>query len=85
MGAGLAALSGRLTRESLPYGQARHIKLQLPRARVSTPYPDRSIQLGPPPAVHGTERRLQMSTILIVLLVLFLLGGGSWGYSRWRG
>jgi len=26
-----------------------------------------------------------METILIVLLVLFLLGGGGWGYSRWRG
>jgi len=29
-------------------------------------------------------RRIQMGTILIVLLVLFLLGGGGWGYSRWR-
>ncbi len=26
----------------------------------------------------------QMETILIVLLVVFLLGGGGWGYSRWR-
>ena len=26
-----------------------------------------------------------METLLIVLLVLFLLGGGGWGYSRWRG
>ena len=26
-----------------------------------------------------------MGTVLIVLLVLFLLGGGGWGYSRWRG
>ena len=25
-----------------------------------------------------------METLLIVLLVLFLLGGGGWGYSRWR-
>jgi len=25
-----------------------------------------------------------MSTLLIVLLVLFVLGGGGWGYSRWR-
>jgi len=25
-----------------------------------------------------------METILIVLLVLFLIGGGGWGYSRWR-
>ena len=25
-----------------------------------------------------------MDTILIVLLVVFLLGGGGWGYSRWR-
>jgi hypothetical protein len=26
-----------------------------------------------------------METALIVLLVLFLLGGGGWGYSRWHG
>jgi len=26
-----------------------------------------------------------MDTLLIVFLVLFLLGGGGWGYSRWRG
>jgi hypothetical protein len=26
-----------------------------------------------------------METILIVLLVVFLLGGGGWGYSRYRG
>jgi hypothetical protein len=26
-----------------------------------------------------------METVLIVLLVVFLLGGGGWGYSRWRG
>jgi hypothetical protein len=26
----------------------------------------------------------QLEAILIVLLVLFLLGGGGWGYSRWR-
>jgi hypothetical protein len=31
------------------------------------------------------QRRYGMETILIVLLVLFLLGGGGWGYSRWRG
>ena len=31
------------------------------------------------------EVRYNMSTLLIVLLVLFLLGGGGWGYSRWRG
>jgi hypothetical protein len=31
------------------------------------------------------QMRYNMSTILIVLLVLFLLGGGGWGYSRWRG
>jgi hypothetical protein len=29
--------------------------------------------------------RYKMETVLIVLLVLFLLGGGGWGYSRWRG
>lgn len=26
-----------------------------------------------------------METLLIVLLVLFVLGGGGWGYRRWRG
>jgi len=26
-----------------------------------------------------------METLLIVLVVLFVLGGGGWGYSRWRG
>ena len=31
------------------------------------------------------ERGKNMMTILIVLLVLFVLGGGGWGYSRWRG
>ena len=25
-----------------------------------------------------------MGTVLIVFLVLFLLGGGGWGYARWR-
>jgi len=29
--------------------------------------------------------RYKMETVLVVLLVLFLLGGGGWGYSRWRG
>jgi hypothetical protein len=28
--------------------------------------------------------RKEMGTILIVLLVVFLLSGGGWGYSRWR-
>ena len=28
--------------------------------------------------------RCHMETILIIVLVLFLLGGGGWGYSRWR-
>jgi hypothetical protein len=42
------------------------------------------IRLGTPSALHGNERGSKMSTILIVLLVLFLLGGGGWGYSRWR-
>jgi hypothetical protein len=27
---------------------------------------------------------MDMNTLLIVLLVLFLLGGGGWGYSRFR-
>jgi len=26
-----------------------------------------------------------METVLVVLLVLFLLGGGGWGYRRYRG
>jgi len=26
---------------------------------------------------------MDMETMLIVLLVVFLLGGGGWGYSRW--
>jgi hypothetical protein len=29
--------------------------------------------------------RYNMSTLLIVLLLVFVLGGGGWGYSRWRG
>jgi hypothetical protein len=29
------------------------------------------------------EVRRDLETLLIVLLVLFLLGGGGWGYSRW--
>jgi hypothetical protein len=31
-----------------------------------------------------SQVRHNMETVLIVLLVLFLLGGGGWGYSRWR-
>ena len=27
---------------------------------------------------------MDTNTLLIVLLVLFLLGGGGWGYSRYR-
>ena len=30
------------------------------------------------------QARYNMETILIILLVLFLLGGGGFGYSRWR-
>ena len=37
------------------------------------------------PVRSFSQVRHNMSTILIVLLVLFLLGGGGWGYSRWRG
>jgi hypothetical protein len=40
------------------------------------------------PSVHAVRversRRYNMETVLIVLVVLFLLGGGGWGYSRWR-
>jgi hypothetical protein len=32
-----------------------------------------------------SRRGKDMETVLIVLVVLFLLGGGGWGYSRWRG
>jgi hypothetical protein len=32
-----------------------------------------------------SQVRYTMQSLLIVLLVLFLLGGGGWGYSRWRG
>jgi len=31
-----------------------------------------------------SRMRYNMETVLIVLVVLFLLGGGGWGYSRWR-
>lgn len=37
------------------------------------------------PVSFFAQMRYNMSTVLIVLLVLFLLGGGGWGYSRWRG
>jgi flagellar basal body-associated protein FliL len=30
------------------------------------------------------KRGHNMVTVLIVLLVLFLVGGGGWGYTRWR-
>jgi hypothetical protein len=36
-------------------------------------------------AIVGGDETMSMETILIVLVVLFLLGGGGWGYSRWRG
>jgi hypothetical protein len=29
-------------------------------------------------------RRFDMSTLLVILLILFLVGGGGWGYSRYR-
>jgi hypothetical protein len=32
----------------------------------------------------GTEVKMDTSTLLIVLIVLFVLGGGGWGYSRYR-
>jgi hypothetical protein len=32
-----------------------------------------------------TAKEVAMSTLLVILLVLFVLGGGGWGYSRWRG
>src|ERR1700722_10272862 len=35
--------------------------------------------------VPHCKRRYKLETIFIVLVVLFLLGGGGWGYSRRRG
>jgi hypothetical protein len=35
-------------------------------------------------SASSREGGYNMETILIVLVVLFLLGGGGWGYSRWR-
>jgi hypothetical protein len=35
-------------------------------------------------SVSSCVRGYNMETVLIVLVVLFLLGGGGWGYSRWR-
>ncbi len=35
-------------------------------------------------SASSCEGGYTMETIVIVLLVLFLLGGGGWGYSRWR-
>jgi hypothetical protein len=28
---------------------------------------------------------MSMETVLIILVAVLLLGGGGWGYSRWRG
>jgi hypothetical protein len=33
---------------------------------------------------YKRKRGADMETVLIALLVVFLLGGGGWGYSRWR-
>jgi hypothetical protein len=41
---------------------------------------------GPQSALHlGWRKGEDMMTILIIVLVLFVIGGGGWGYSRWRG
>jgi hypothetical protein len=33
----------------------------------------------------GSDKRgYVMETILIIVVLVFLLGGGGWGYSRWR-
>jgi hypothetical protein len=37
-----------------------------------------------PASILANDRGRDMEAILIVLLVVFLLGGGGWGYSRWR-
>jgi hypothetical protein len=36
-------------------------------------------------SASSSDGGFNMETVLIVLLVLFLIGGGGWGYSRWRG
>jgi hypothetical protein len=41
----------------------------------------RSVQLP----LKSVKVRYNKGTVLIVLVVLFLLGGEGWGYSRWRG
>jgi hypothetical protein len=57
---------------------------RLAEARVPT-LCSHTFGFGTQAAVYWAEKRCEMSTLLIVLLVLFLLGGGGWGYSRWRG
>jgi hypothetical protein len=42
----------------------------------------RTLHTSPASSYNGGYK---METVLIVLLVLFLLGGGGWGYRRWRG
>jgi hypothetical protein len=42
----------------------------------------RTLQTDP---ASSYKRGYKMETVLIVLVVLFLIGGGGWGYSRWRG
>jgi hypothetical protein len=35
-------------------------------------------------SAFSLQMRCDMETVLIVLLLVFLLGGGGWGYRRWR-
>ena len=52
------------------------------RSLIGTSGTDNAFKKG-----EGLNRQTKgetMDTILIVLIVLFLLGGGGWGYSRWR-
>jgi hypothetical protein len=37
-----------------------------------------------PIQLFSLQMRCDMETVLIVLLLVFLLGGGGWGYRRWR-
>jgi hypothetical protein len=41
--------------------------------------------LVPNQQCNGWRKSYEMTTILVILLVLFVFGGGGWGYSRWRG
>jgi hypothetical protein len=78
-----ARLSDLKTCRTLALRKGPAHESQFPCARVSALWRTHSAWSFICTAVNGGN--VKMSTILIVLLVLFLLGGGGWGYSRWRG